>query len=152
MTKVADGNRQAATLLPGIGHTEAALAQVAWLASQADETPEGRSIVVLAKEKYNIRDREMAPLNAKFIPFSAYTRMSGIDVVLPDARGHGESDWLPGGAYRLDQFVGDAHALAAQAAPLPVWVGASMGGLLTHVRITARSLRKFFAAQKDAQQ
>ena len=54
----------------------------------------------------------------------------GLGGMAVDARGHGESDWLPGGAYRLDQFVGDAHALAAQAAPLPVWVGASMGGLV----------------------
>src|SRR5262249_49505899 len=56
------------------------LADAAQLASLSDETPEGRSIVVLAKEKYNIRGREMAPLHARFIPFSAYTRLSGIDV------------------------------------------------------------------------
>ena len=54
----------------------------------------------------------------------------GLAGMAVDARGHGESGWLPGGAYRLDQFVGDAHALVAQAAPLPVWVGASMGGLV----------------------
>ena len=56
------------------------LAEAAQLASLADETPEGRSIVVLAKEKYGIRGREMAPLHANFIPFSAQTRISGIDV------------------------------------------------------------------------
>ena len=55
-------------------------ADAAQLASLSDETPEGRSIVVLAKEKYGIRGREMAPLNANFIPFSAQTRISGIDV------------------------------------------------------------------------
>jgi pimeloyl-ACP methyl ester carboxylesterase len=54
----------------------------------------------------------------------------GLSGLAVDARGHGESGWLPGGAYRLDQFVGDAHALAAHAAPRPVWVGASMGGLV----------------------
>lgn len=54
----------------------------------------------------------------------------GLAGMAVDARGHGESGWLPGGAYRLDQFVGDAHALAARSAPLPVWVGASMGGLV----------------------
>jgi potassium-transporting ATPase ATP-binding subunit len=74
------GNRQATEFLtlPGIG--EAELADAAQLASLSDETPEGRSIVVLAKEKYGLRGREMAPLNARFVPFSAQTRMSGIDV------------------------------------------------------------------------
>jgi K+-transporting ATPase ATPase B chain len=74
------GNRQATEFLPVSGVNERDLADAAQLASLSDETPEGRSIVVLAKEKYNIRGREMAPLHAKFIPFSAYTRMSGIDV------------------------------------------------------------------------
>jgi potassium-transporting ATPase ATP-binding subunit len=74
------GNRQATEFLPVAGANERDLADAAQLASLSDETPEGRSIVVLAKEKYDIRGREMAPLHAKFIPFSAYTRMSGIDV------------------------------------------------------------------------
>jgi K+-transporting ATPase ATPase B chain len=74
------GNRQAAEFLPVSGVDERDLADAAQLASLSDETPEGRSIVVLAKEKYNIRGREMAPLHARFIPFSAYTRISGIDV------------------------------------------------------------------------
>jgi K+-transporting ATPase ATPase B chain len=60
--------------------TEAELADAAQLASLSDETPEGRSIVVLAKEKYGIRGREMAPMAAHFIPFSAQTRLSGVDV------------------------------------------------------------------------
>jgi K+-transporting ATPase ATPase B chain len=74
------GNRQATEFLPVAGVNERDLADAAQLASLSDETPEGRSIVVLAKEKYEIRGREMAPLHAKFIPFSAYTRISGIDV------------------------------------------------------------------------
>ena len=74
------GNRQATELLPVHGVAERDLADAAQLASLSDETPEGRSIVVLAKEKYNIRGREMAPLHARFIPFSAHTRISGIDV------------------------------------------------------------------------
>ena len=74
------GNRQATEFLPVTGIDERALADAAQLASLSDETPEGRSIVVLAKEKYDIRGREMAPLHARFIPFSAYTRISGIDV------------------------------------------------------------------------
>ena len=74
------GNRQATEFLPVSGVSERDLADAAQFASLSDETPEGRSIVVLAKEKYNIRGREMAPLHAKFIPFSAHTRLSGIDV------------------------------------------------------------------------
>src|SRR5258708_3598403 len=73
------GNRQATEFLPLSGVTERELADAAQLSSLSDETPEGRSIVVLAKEKYGIRSREMAPLNARFVPFSAQTRMSGID-------------------------------------------------------------------------
>ncbi|MCW2243270.1 potassium-transporting ATPase subunit KdpB [Azospirillum canadense] len=73
------GNRQASEFLPVSGVAERDLADAAQLASLADETPEGRSIVVLAKEKYGIRGREMAELHAHFIPFSAQTRISGID-------------------------------------------------------------------------
>jgi potassium-transporting ATPase ATP-binding subunit len=74
------GNRQATEFLPLPGIDEHELADAAQLASLSDETPEGRSIVVLAKEKYGIRGREMAPLNATFVPFSAQSRMSGIDL------------------------------------------------------------------------
>jgi potassium-transporting ATPase ATP-binding subunit len=74
------GNRQATEFLPVAGVDQRDLADAAQLASLSDETPEGRSIVVLAKEKYDIRGREMAPLHARFIAFSAYTRISGIDV------------------------------------------------------------------------
>ena len=73
------GNRQATAFRPVRGVTEQELADAAQLASLADETPEGRSIVVLAKEKYNIRGREMAELGATFVPFTAQTRMSGVD-------------------------------------------------------------------------
>ena len=73
------GNRQATEFIPLAGVTAQELADAAQLASLSDETPEGRSIVVLAKEKYNIRGREMAPMGAHFIPFSAQTRLSGID-------------------------------------------------------------------------
>jgi potassium-transporting ATPase ATP-binding subunit len=74
------GNRQATEFLALPGVEAAELADAAQLASLSDETPEGRSIVVLAKEKYGLRGREMAPLNARFVPFSAQTRMSGIDI------------------------------------------------------------------------
>ena len=74
------GNRQATEFKPVRGVSEQELADAAQLASLADETPEGRSIVVLAKEKYGIRGRELADLHATFIPFSAQTRMSGVEV------------------------------------------------------------------------
>src|ERR1700761_1764865 len=73
------GNRQATEFIPMTGVAERELADAAQLASLADETPEGRSIVVLAKEKYNIRGRDMAPMGARFVPFTAQTRLSGID-------------------------------------------------------------------------
>jgi potassium-transporting ATPase ATP-binding subunit len=73
------GNRQAAEFVPLKGISEQELANAAQLASLADETPEGRSIVVLAKEKYGIRGRDLHELGAKFIPFTAQSRMSGVD-------------------------------------------------------------------------
>lgn len=74
------GNRQATEFCPLKGVSEQQLADAAQLASLADETPEGRSIVVLAKEKYGIRARDMASLHANFVPFTAQSRMSGVDV------------------------------------------------------------------------
>ncbi len=74
------GNRQASEFLAAPDVEESALADAAQLSSLSDETPEGRSIVVLAKEKYNLRGRELGSLNAEFVPFSATTRMSGIEV------------------------------------------------------------------------
>src|SRR6267154_2110596 len=73
------GNRQATELIPAPGVTDAELADAAQLASLADETPEGRSIVVLVKEKYGLRGRPLSSLDATFVPFSAQTRMSGVD-------------------------------------------------------------------------
>ena len=74
------GNRQAARFVPAPGVTERELADAAQLSSLADETPEGRSIVVLAKEKYGLRGRELASHEAHFVPFTAQTRMSGVDL------------------------------------------------------------------------
>jgi len=74
------GNRQAVEFITADGVSAADLADAAQLSSLADETPEGRSIVVLAKEKYNLRGREVSEQDAHFIPFSAYTRMSGVDM------------------------------------------------------------------------
>ena len=74
------GNRQATEFIPLPGVSEATLADAAQLASLPDETPEGRSIVVLAKEKYGLRGRELSQQHATFVPFTAQTRMSGVDL------------------------------------------------------------------------
>ena len=91
------GNRQASAFLPADGVGEAELADAAQLASLADETPEGRSIVVLAKQKYNLRERDIHALDAHFVHFSAQTRMSGLDISAPTAspalRGSAQPAW-----------------------------------------------------------
>jgi K+-transporting ATPase ATPase B chain len=74
------GNRQAAAFIPAEGVTEQQLADIAQLSSLADETPEGRSIVVLAKQRFNLRERNLSQLEATFVPFSAHTRMSGVNL------------------------------------------------------------------------
>jgi len=74
------GNRQATVFFPADGVSETTLGDAAQLASLTDETPEGRSIVVLAKEKYGLRERDIQALGAKFVPFTAQTRMSGVDL------------------------------------------------------------------------
>ena len=100
------GNRQATAFRPVRGVTEQELADAAQLASLADETPEGRSIVVLAKEKYGIRGRDMAELAATFIPFTAQTRMSGVDA--------GGSSVRKGAVDAILNYVsGDTRAMAS---------------------------------------
>ena len=74
------GNRQAAAFVPAAGVSEEELADAAQLASLADETPEGRSIVVLAKQRFRLRERDLSSLHGTFVPFSAHTRMSGVDL------------------------------------------------------------------------
>src|SRR5271163_3206356 len=112
------GNRQATEFIALPGVEAAELADAAQIASLSDETPEGRSIVVLAKEKYALRAREMAPLNAKFVPFSAQTRMSGIDV----------------DGVRIRKGAVDAIiAFAEGGSTGPLWRGAG-GGVQTTVR------------------
>ncbi len=107
------GNRQASEFVPVQGVTEQELADAAQLSSLSDETPEGRSIVVLAKEKYGIRGRDMAPLGAEFIPFTAQTRMSGIDI---------EGSSIRKGA--VEQVL--AYAVAPRATPLNARPGGSV--------------------------
>src|SRR3984893_13983850 len=98
------GNRQATAFRPVRGVSEQDLADAAQLASLADETPEGRSIVVLAKEKYGIRGREIAELGASFIPFTAQTRMSGVDA--------GGSSVRKGAVEAILNYVGGGAAQA----------------------------------------
>ena len=86
------GNRQASQFVSAPGVTDAALADAAQLASLADETPEGRSIVVLAKQKFNLRERDLSSLNAQFVPFTAQTRMSGVDLPGPRLLRKGAAD------------------------------------------------------------
>jgi K+-transporting ATPase ATPase B chain len=102
------GNRQATEFKPLRGVSEQELADAAQLASLADETPEGRSIVVLAKEKYGLRGRDLAEVKANFIPFSAQTRMSGVEV---------GGSWVRKGA--VDAILGFLN-------PPPVTVGATV--------------------------
>ena len=81
------GNRQAAAFIPAAGITEEELGAAAQLASLADETPEGRSIVVLAKQRFKLRERDLTALHGTFVPFSAHTRMSGVDIRTEPASG-----------------------------------------------------------------
>jgi K+-transporting ATPase ATPase B chain len=107
------GNRQATAFRPLRGIAEQELADAAQLASLADETPEGRSIVVLAKEKYGIRGRDLAEMQAAFIPFSAQTRMSGVEV---------GSSWVRKGA--VDAIL--AHVTGASASAVTASTAAWM--------------------------
>jgi potassium-transporting ATPase ATP-binding subunit len=100
------GNRQAAEFKPLRGVTEQELADAAQLASLADETPEGRSIVVLAKEKYGIRGRDLAEIGANFIPFTAQSRMSGVEA---------SSSWVRKGA--VDSILSFLNAPVASLGP-----------------------------------
>ena len=91
------GNRQATEFIPAEGVTINTLADAAQLASLADETPEGRSIVVLAKEKYGLRGRDIAELGLTFIPFTAQTRMSGVNL--------GDRQILKGASQAIEEYV-----------------------------------------------
>ncbi len=97
------GNRQASLFAPAPGITEEALADAAQLSSLADETPEGRSIVVLAKQRFNIRQRDLASLHAVFLAFSAQTRMSGVD--LPARDGASAREIRKGAADAVRHYV-----------------------------------------------
>jgi len=93
------GNRQATAFIPAQGIDAKALADAAQLSSLADETPEGRSIVILAKEKYGFRERDIHALNASLVPFSAHTRMSGVNL--------GDREIRKGAADAIKEYVNE---------------------------------------------
>ncbi|CAN5405661.1 potassium-transporting ATPase subunit KdpB [soil metagenome] len=148
------GNRQASAFMPAPGVTEQALADVAQLASLADETPEGRSIVVLAKQKFNLREREMAKLGATFVPFTAQTRMSGIDLAAQGAtrlirKGAGESirkhvESL-GGAWPIDVQKSADDVARRGSTPLVVADGNRVLGVVELKDIVKGGIKERFA-------
>jgi K+-transporting ATPase ATPase B chain len=144
------GNRQATAFLPAQGVTEQALADAAQLASLSDETPEGRSIVVLAKEKYGIRERDVEKLGAKFIAFTAQTRMSGVDL-----NGHqirkGAPDAIEahvarlGGEYSVTVRALVENIAKGGATPLAVADGANILGVIQLKDIVKGGISERFA-------
>jgi len=143
------GNRQATAFFPAEGVTEGALADAAQLASLADETPEGRSIVVLAKDKYRIREREVEKLGATFVPFTAQTRMSGVNLNGRQVR-KGAADAIEAHVKRLGGTVpagvrGTVDRIATEGAtPLVVADGASVLGVIQLKDIVKGGIRERF--------
>jgi potassium-transporting ATPase ATP-binding subunit len=144
------GNRQASVFLPAPQVTEEELADAAQIASLADETPEGRSIVVLAKQNFNLRQRDIKALNATFIPFSAQTRMSGVNL--------GERQIRKGAADAIMKYVaslgrpfpqavtGIVEAVAKQGStPLVVCDGVRVLGVVALKDIVKGGIKERFA-------
>ena len=144
------GNRMASDFVPAPGVTEQELADAAQLASLADETPEGRSIVVLAKEKFNIRAREVAHPHATFVPFTAQTRMSGVDIEGRSVR-KGAADsvkqWVEqqGGIYPVDVEKAVEAASRAGRTPLVVADGRKVLGVVELKDIVKGGMKERFA-------
>lgn len=148
------GNRQASSFMPAKGVTEQALADAAQLASLADETPEGRSIVVLAKQKFNLREREMANLGASFVAFTAQTRMSGIDLageVGPRQLRKGAGDAIRrhveslGGSWPADVQTAADDVARRGSTPLVVADGARVLGVIELKDIVKGGIKERFA-------
>ncbi len=144
------GNRQATTFEPAPGVSERELAESAQLASLADETPEGRSIVVLAKERFDVRGRDVQTLGASFVPFTAQTRMSGVDFDGRQLR-KGSLDAIEAfikqrGGSLPEQVRRDAIRVAqAGATPLVVSDGARALGVVQLKDIVKGGIRERFA-------
>ena len=144
------GNRQAAAFAPAQGVTSEVLADAAQLASLADETPEGRSIVVFAKQRYGLRERDLKSLGAKFVPFSAHTRMSGVDIGERKVR-KGAADAVRGHVESLGgRFPADVQTLVDTVArhgstPLVVSDGTRVLGVVELKDIVKGGIKERFA-------
>ena len=144
------GNRQATTFLPAAGFTEQQLADAAQLASLADETPEGRSIVVLAKQRFNLRERDLGTLGATFVPFSAHSRMSGVNLGARQVR-KGAPDAIAKYVNALGQEYPPAIDEAVQrvarqgSTPLVVADGARVVGVIELKDIVKGGIKERFA-------
>ena len=144
------GNRMASAFLPAPGVTEQELADAAQLSSLADETPEGRSIVVLAKEKFNIRGRDLQHPHAHFVPFAAQTRMSGVDLNGRSIRkGAAESvkRWVEVQGGHFPEDVSNAVEAAARAGrtPLVVADGTKVLGVVELKDVVKGGIKERFA-------
>jgi len=143
------GNRQAAAFIPAAGVSEEELADTAQLASLADETPEGRSIVVLAKQRFRLRERDLANLGASFVHFSAHTRMSGVDIGARQIR-KGAADAIRRQVERLGQAFPRALQTAVDevarrgSTPLIVSDGARVLGIIELKDIVKGGIRERF--------
>jgi len=144
------GNRQATAFLPADGVSDQALADAAQLSSLADETPEGRSIVVLAKEKYGLRARDIHELGATFIPFTAQTRMSGVNLNAREIR-KGSADAIEayviarGGQFSLAVRL-SVDAISTQGGtPLVVTEGPKVLGVIALKDIVKGGIKERFA-------
>ncbi len=144
------GNRQAADVVPAPGVTREQLADAAQLASLADETPEGRSIAVLAKEKFNLREREVAAPHATFVPFAAQTRMSGVDLAGRSIR-KGAADsvraWVAarGGAWHAEVAATVERIAKAGGTPLVVAEDATALGVVYLKDVVKGGIKERFA-------
>jgi K+-transporting ATPase ATPase B chain len=144
------GNRQASAFLPAPGVSEQELADAAQLASLADETPEGRSIVVLAKQRFGLRERDLKALDATFVPFSAHTRMSGANLGNRQVR-----KGAPDAIAKLVESLGQPHPKAVTelvervarqgSTPLVVADGARVLGVVELKDIVKGGIRERFA-------
>ncbi len=147
------GNRQASAFLPASGVDPKTLADAAQLASLADETPEGRSVVVLAKEKYQIRERDLASLKATFVPFTAQTRMSGVDHDGREVR-KGAADSIQayvkakGGAFPADVRAIVERVSKEGGTPLVVAEGATVLGVIQLKDIVKGGIKERFAEMR----
>ena len=144
------GNRQATSFIPAPGVSEQELADAAQLASLADETPEGRSIVVLAKRRFNLCERDLGALAATFVPFSAHTRMSGVNLGDRQVR-KGAPDAIykhvAGFGTKVPQPVRDAVDSVARlgGTPLVVADGARVFGVIELMDIVKGGIKERFA-------